>query len=758
MRRVLRFLATGMLVVAVCPVVVGSGSPALAGSAFVVDTTADSHDAVPGDGVCADSGGMCSLRAAAEEANALAGADVITVPAGTYTYTIAERIRFVDDVSLIGAGSAVTTVDADGLSGVFDVDYRSSPPTTDVTISGFTITGGNFYGAVHIEGGSLTIDKSVITGNTGPRGAGVFVDVFGSTVSIVDSVVRDNTATDDAGGGVWNGGTMTISGSTISGNAATSASVHTTGGGIINGGTLTLTDSTVSGNGADLGGGIYNRSSGSVSLVHSTVAFNSAGNPRGGAGIYNDGGSLTVTASLLDENWSPAIPSDCASTVAPTSGGYNFVGDAAGCMWVSGVGDVVGPDGGTSLVGFADLGPLGDNGGPTETHALSVGGAPYAVNKVPASVCTAEDQRGVTRPQGASCDKGAFEMTAPVAVDDTYATPADTPLNVPAPGVLANDVEGEGGSLSVWLTRSTGGPQPTDHGVVMVLTDGSFGYTPNTGFVGEDSFTYTVRDRTFVTIWINPANTDTATVTITVGDPNPQVGLVDPATGVWRLRNGAGVVSSFYYGVPGDYPFMGDWDCDGVDTPGLYRQSDGYAYLRNSNTQGVADRTFFFGDPGDVPLAGDFNNDGCDTLSIYRPSQARFYIINELGADGGGLGAADYSFLFGDAGDKPVAGDWDGDGVDEIGLHRETSGFFYYRNTLTTGIADGQFYFGDPGDRLVAGDWGIVDGADTPGLFRPSNITFYFRHTLTQGNADSQFTWTGAGMDWMPVSGDFTID
>jgi hypothetical protein len=35
---------------------------------------------------------------------------------------------------------------------------------------------------------------------------------------------------------------------------------------------------------------------------------------------------------------------------------------------------------------------------------------------------------------------------------------------------------------------------------------------------------------------------------------------------------------------------------------------------------------------------------------------------------------------------------------------------------------------------------------------------FYFRWTLTQGNADSQFVWTGAGTNWLPVSGDFTLD
>jgi len=231
------------------------------------------------------------------------------------------------------------------------------------------------------------------------------------------------------------------------------------------------------------------------------------------------------------------------------------------------------------------------------------------------------------------------------------------------------------------------------------------------------------------------------------------IGLVDPTSGVWRLADVDGYVLSFYYGNPGDYPFVGDWDCDGIDTPGLYRQSDGYVYLRNSNTQGVADVKFYFGNPGDIPLAGDFDNDGCDTVSLYRPSLQRFYIINELGSKDAGLGAADYWFLFGNPGDKPVVGDWDGDGADEIGLHRESAGFFYFRDTLDTGIADGQFYFGNPADRFIAGDWGIVDGKDTPGVYRPGNTTFYFRHILTQGNADSETTWGEPA--WLPVAGDF---
>jgi len=87
----------------------------------------------------------------------------------------------------------------------------------------------------------------------------------------------------------------------------------------------------------------------------------------------------------------------------------------------------------------------------------------------------------------------------------------------------------------------------------------------------------------------------------------------------------------------------------------------------------------------------------------------------------------------------------------------ETTGFFYRRDTLDTGIASGEIFFGDLCDRFVAGDWGILDDVDTPATFRPSDLTFYFRRTLTQGIADSQFTWLGAGSGWLPASGFFGL-
>lgn len=245
---------------------------------------------------------------------------------------------------------------------------------------------------------------------------------------------------------------------------------------------------------------------------------------------------------------------------------------------------------------------------------------------------------------------------------------------------------------------------------------------------------------------------------VLAADPQDSVGVVDQATGMWFLRDPAmGKTTSFFFGNPGDVPVIGDWDCDGDDTPGLYRQSDGFVYLRNSNTQGIADIRFFFGNPADIPLAGDFNGDGCDTISIYRPSEGKVFIINELGKNNAGLGAAEFDYFFGNPGDKPFVGDFDNDGVDTIGLHRESTGLVYFRNTHTQGIADEQFIYGDPGDKIIAGDWAQKEasGSDTVGIFRPSEGKVYLRFTNTQGIADEEFQYGNARM--LPVAGDFGL-
>ena len=231
------------------------------------------------------------------------------------------------------------------------------------------------------------------------------------------------------------------------------------------------------------------------------------------------------------------------------------------------------------------------------------------------------------------------------------------------------------------------------------------------------------------------------------------VGVVNVDEGYWYLADAvSGDTTAFYYGNPGDTPFMGDWDCDGVDTPGLYRRSDGYVYLRNANTQGIADVAYFFGNPGDIPLAGDFDGDGCDTVSLYRPEDGRFYVINQLGEGDAGLGAADVDFPFGNPSDVPIVGDWDGDGLDTFGMRRSSDGAVYLTNRLAEGAAEISFAYGDRGDDVVVGSWDGL-GGDSLGLYRPSNTTFYLRNDLSTGTADATILY---GNDsYVPITGSF---
>jgi hypothetical protein len=163
--------------------------------------------------------------------------------------------------------------------------------------------------------------------------------------------------------------------------------------------------------------------------------------------------------------------------------------------------------------------------------------------------------------------------------------------------------------------------------------------------------------------------------------------------GAWFLRNTAttGVADvSFVYGLPGDAPFMGDWDGNGTKTPGVYRH--GVFYLRNENSTGVADITLSYGvDRPDWPVVGDWNGDGIDTVGVFRIGEARWYLRNENTS-----GVADVTFSYGIPEDFPEVGDWDGDGVDTPAVVRapdpydcdNAAGEVIERNSNTTGVGD----------------------------------------------------------------------
>jgi hypothetical protein len=133
------------------------------------------------------------------------------------------------------------------------------------------------------------------------------------------------------------------------------------------------------------------------------------------------------------------------------------------------------------------------------------------------------------------------------------------------------------------------------------------------------------------------------------------------------------------------------------DTIGVYR--NGQWILRNSNSAGGANYRFNFGNPTDKPVTGDWNGDGVDTIGVYRNGQ---WILRNSNSAGG----ANYRFNFGNPTDKPVTGDWNGDGVDTIGVYR--NGQWILRDSNSAGSASYRFNYGNPTDVPVTGDW---DGA-----------------------------------------------
>ena len=224
-------------------------------------------------------------------------------------------------------------------------------------------------------------------------------------------------------------------------------------------------------------------------------------------------------------------------------------------------------------------------------------------------------------------------------------------------------------------------------------------------------------------------------------------------TGVFRPSNGALYLKNtnttgfadiqINYGQGGDYPITGDWNGDGIDTIGVYR--NGYFYLRNSNSIGFADLTFPFGSAGDQPIAGDWDGDGKDTIGVYHSSTSTFYLRNSNSA-----GAPDAIFSLGIPGDIGIAGDWDGDGKDTTGVFRPSNGVIFLKNSNQTGYADIAINYGIGGDKPVTGDWNN-DGIDTIGILRGN--TFYLRNSNTVGYADISFALGNPGD--MPIAGNW---
>ena len=355
---------------------------------------------------------------------------------------------------------------------------------------------------------------------------------------------------------------------------------------------------------------------------------------------------------------------------------------------------------------------------------------------------------------------GNYSFTVPADWSGTV-TPSKTgfvfsPVNRTYSSIAANQtaqdytamagftISGNVGLPEVTLSYTDGTPK-----TVTSQVDGSYAIPVSAGWSGTVTpshvcYNFTPTSRNYNNVVANqtgqnytPSFNNAPVCAVTAGVFRPTNGLL-----FLKNSNTTGFADvAINYGVPGDYPVVGDWDGNGTTTIGIYR--NGSFYLRNSNTVGFADIVFPFGLPGDQPIAGDWDGDGDDTIGVFR--NGIFFLRNSNSA-----GNADISFGLGNPGDVGIAGDWDGNGTDTTGVFRPVNGIIFLKNANTTGFADVALNYGIPGDKPVMGDWNN-DGVDTIGVYR--NGTFYLRNTNTVGFAEIVFD-LGIPGD-MPIAGNW---
>lgn len=363
-----------------------------AGILFTVNNTADSSDANPGDRICADSNGQCTLRAAIGEANAnTAGRDMIMFALpwpSIIDLTLGPLNITANNVSIVGPGARRLIIQRSAATGTPNFRIFHIPNAeVNTVIRGLTIKNG--LAGTFLSGGGIRI-------------------AAGSTLNLTDVAILNNAG--GTGGGIANEGTIYITRSLFASNMAGAQ-----GGGVINsaGAVARISNSTITGSSAGTGGAIYN--DGSLLLVNNTITHNSAATMA--SGIFSDPkGSVNVLNTI--------IGSDSSLPVTTLSGtfislGNNIVTDARGSTgFVNGVNnDQVSDNNAIDPL----LGALADNGGQTGTRAL-LDGSP-AINAGNSCVRTADcslppgpplqlrwDQRTkYLRQSGSAVDIGAYE-------------------------------------------------------------------------------------------------------------------------------------------------------------------------------------------------------------------------------------------------------------------------------------------------------------------------------------------------------------
>jgi CSLREA domain-containing protein len=387
---------------------VAAGS-ALAGD-FYVTTTADGTD-----GICAWPYTFpCSLRDAVLAAETYSGLDTIHVPAGTYSLTIlgageeysqSGDLDVWDDVVIQGAGADSTIIDASAIDRVFHI--LADPG--NITLNDLTIRGGlaDIGAGVAVSGGAawVVLNRCVVEDNEAVHedvgGGGIYAG-DGTTMSIVETTLRENRAVLGSAIFTQNDSTLRLERSAVYDNTATNVLPYgaKSGGAILVAGSSQFINSTIGPNFneemGDLPGGL--NLTGTSVIDSCTIADND------GQEIEASYGSATIRNSI--------VVGSCSNAYMTSEGG-NVEGPGNTC-WLDHAGDLSNMP--------IQLAPLSDYGGLTPTRP-PVHGSLAIDNPYAAVHCQSQDQRGVSRPSDgdgngvAECDSGAVELSTLIFLD-----------------------------------------------------------------------------------------------------------------------------------------------------------------------------------------------------------------------------------------------------------------------------------------------------------------------------------------------------
>jgi len=367
-----------------------------------------------------DDSGAGSLRAAVAAANGPSGAgSVITFdPAVRGTITLSTPLlTLVHPVTIQGPGADLLTIA--GAAGAPVFAFNTGDRVHPSSISGLVISGGsnpgNHGGGIFVAADTgLAVLNCVITGNAADQGSGIYSE--GASLLIKQTAIAGNTGL----GALYAATTsaVTVFESTIGNNQGTAIVFNPPSDQV-----LAIEATTVSGNDGGSGIGGLQLQAGEATLTNTTFSGNAG---AVGADFWTStaGVTLTLTSVTAVSDTSPSLVVEANTTARlrntllagpgarcegpPVSLGHNLTTDAS-CD-LADASDKPG-------VGDARLGPLADNGGPTQTHALLAGSPAIdagdgALDPDPNN--PGIDQRGERRTQFAGVDIGALEVTEPV--------------------------------------------------------------------------------------------------------------------------------------------------------------------------------------------------------------------------------------------------------------------------------------------------------------------------------------------------------